>query len=311
MAEPSTDWKENVGFDEAERFARQADALAAVQNDRSRRYSHPGRGFHRKALLALSADFDVLPDLPDYARFGLFADSGSHDAWVRISNGSFDIQPDAVPDVRGFAIKVFGVEGPDARDGKPAQSQDFLMIQIDPFGLTSERFTAGAVAMAAAASEPSPERAAQFRISGFATSVFNTTTPFKVGPYAARARILPPSDQIPDPAADQDWGADMYRRLPLVYRFQLQFFVNETDTPIEDATKVWPQDIAPWITVAHLAIPAQPLDTDFAAEVEQISFAPWNALADHRPLGEVNRARRVAMDRSVENRSGAYSLTQD
>ncbi|WP_405494607.1 hypothetical protein [Nocardia sp. NBC_00511] len=304
---PSTEWREIIAPDEQERFAKEAERFTRIQNDRAQRYGEPGRGFHRKPLLALRAEFDVLADLPDYARFGLFATPGPHEAWVRLSNGIFDINPDPVPDIRGFAIKVFGVDGPDARDGAPALSQDFLMIQVDPFGLTSQQFTDAAWSLAFdKPSPPSTEAIRRLHISGFAGTVFNTTTPFQVGPYAARARVVPAADHVPDPNAENDWGADFYRRLPLTYAFQLQFFVSEDDTPIEDAKKVWPEAIAPWITVAHLTLPTQPLDPDLAAQAERISFAPWNALAEHRPLGEVNRARRVVMDRSVANRRGSY-----
>ena len=67
---------------------------------------------------------------------------------MRLSSGSTDIQSDQVPDIRGFAVKVFGVEGPDARDGSPAECQDFLLIPQDPFGLTSWQFTKGVQAIA-------------------------------------------------------------------------------------------------------------------------------------------------------------------
>lgn len=304
MKPPSTDWSEKVGPDEAERHRKQAETLGEIQNDRTARYGMPGRGFHRKPQAALTASLEVLPDLPDHARYGLFAASGTHETWVRLSNGTFDIRPDNLPDIRGFAIKVFGVDGPDARDGSPAESQDFLFIQVDPFGLTSAEFVGFSVAMAAGNGP-----AAKLPFAGFTIDIFNATVPIACGPYAVRARLLPPEGQQPDPEAAQDWGADFRRRLaegPLTYRMQLQFFVDEAITPIEDAKVLWPESEAPWVTVAHLTIPVeQPEDTEkFAAEIEAAAFAPWNALADHRPLGEVNRARRIAMDWSVRNRSG-------
>lgn len=302
MKPPSTNWSERVGSDEAERHLKQAEILGEIQRDRTARYGKPGREFHRKPLAAVAASFEVVADLPGHARYGLFAAPGVHDAWVRLSNGSFDIKPDDVPDIRGFAIKVFGVEGPDARDGSPAQSQDFLLIQIDPFGLTSAEFVKISVAAASGAV------ASTLPFTGFATDIFNVTVPIACGPYAVRVRLLPPEGQQPEPDAARDWGADFRRRLaegPLTYRMQLQFFVEETITPIEDATVLWPESEAPWVTVAHLTIPVeQPEDSGkFAEEIEAAAFAPWNALAEHRPLGEVNRARRAAMDWSVRNRA--------
>jgi hypothetical protein len=301
---PSTEWAERVGADEPERHRQQAEQLTAIQQDRTQRYGVPGRTFHRKQLLALAASFEVLDDLPAHARHGLFAEPGTHEAWVRLSNGSFDVLPDAVPDIRGFALKVFGVDGPDARDGSPAQSQDFLLIQLNPFGFRS---SAPFVALSLAAAQgklPPPK----LPFTGFATERFHSTVPIACGPYAVRVRMLPPAGQQPDPAAGEDLAADVRRRLdagPLAYEFQLQFFVDEAVTPLEDTSVAWPEDEAPYLTVGRLTIPVgQPADeVAFAEQVERASFAPWNALAEHRPLGEVNRARRVAMDHSVRNRS--------
>jgi hypothetical protein len=257
---------------------------------------------HRKQLVALSASFEVLPDLPEPARHGLFATPAKYEAWVRLSNGTFDVRPDSAPDVRGFAIKVLGVDGPDARDGSPATSQDFLLIQFEPFAFPSSDTFVAAVLAAAKAAVPA-SGAPPF--SGFATTSFHTTTPFACGPFAARARALPPADRQPRPDAATDLAVDYAQQLtagPLTYEFQLQFFVHEDVTPIEQPTVSWPEDVAPYVTVARLTVPTDQPGDAFAAQVESASFAPWNALAEHRPLGEVNRARRVVMDRSVRNR---------
>lgn len=309
MAQPSTQWSENISRDEPDRFAKEVEIAGAIQRDRSERYGSDGRTFHRKQLLAVRASFDVHGDLPHYAAHGLFAEAKSHTTWVRLSNGSTDVRPDQLPDIRGFAVKVFGVVGPDARDGSPARCQDFLLIPQDPFGLTSWQFTTAAQAIATGRIAPSADVVKRLAFSGFATTVFHAPLPIKVGPYAARVRLVPPAGQQPDPDADRDWGADLHRRLPLAYEVQLQFFVSEDQTPIEDAAKIWAEDVAPYITVATLQIPIQALDDEFATEVEEISFAPWNALEAHRPLGEANRARRVVMDASVEARAGTYATS--
>jgi hypothetical protein len=76
-----------------------------------------------------------------------------------------------------------------------------------------------------------------------------------------------------------------------VHELQLQFFTDEDATPIEDAAASWR---APYVTVARLTIPPQDLEDAVAAKVEQARFDPWNALVEHRPLGEVMRARKAA-----------------
>jgi hypothetical protein len=93
---------------------------------------------------------------------------------------------------------------------------------------------------------------------------------------------------------------------PLRYELQLQAFVDERRTPIEDPTVLWREDVAPFVTVADLEVPPQPLDgaaaEAFAKEVEQASFDPWAALAAHRPLGEIMRARKVTYYESQKAR---------
>ena len=75
--------------------------------------------------------------------------------------------------------------------------------------------------------------------------------------------------------------------------------------PIEDASVEWPQDLSPFIPVARITIDAQPGWNDaLAREIDDgMAFNPWHALAAHRPLGGVMRARRVAYAASSQFRS--------
>ena len=92
----------------------------------------------------------------------------------------------------------------------------------------------------------------------------------------------------------------------LRFELQLQFFVDEQRTPIEDASVEWPQDVAPYVTVGVLTLPPQdpslPQGRELAAAIEAAAFDPWNALMNHRPLGEVMRARKVVYFQSQQGR---------
>jgi hypothetical protein len=57
--------------------------------------------------------------------------------------------------------------------------------------------------------------------------------------------------------------------------------------------------------VAELVLEAPSSDADFIARVEAGIFDPWQALAAHRPLGEVMRARKVAYYSSQQARGAA------
>jgi len=328
MAAPSTEWRETVAPDEAARFAGYAERFVEMQKRKSAKYGK-GRALHRKQLLALRASFEVLSDLPAYARHGLFARPSRYEAWVRLSNGGTDRARDSTPDIRGFAIKVRGVHGPGAL-GKATQAQDFLLINQEKFAFAKSEEFVGLV-MAASRGNGALFKylarrygllgalkfMAKFaatlgrKFSGFATERMHSATPIACGPYAARVRLLPARD-TPLADASNDWAADFGRQLasgPLVHELQLQFFVDEQRTPIEDASVDWREDVSPYVTVARLSIPQQPLDDAAAAaltkEVEQAVFDPWDALAEHRPLGDVMRARKVVYFASQQTRGAA------
>lgn len=322
---PSTGWAERIASDEAERFADYARRFAAIQAQRAQRYG-PGRTLHRKPLAALRGTLQVLGHLPDFAQQGLFAEPRTLETWVRLSNGGLDRAPDRVPDIRGFALRVFGVDGPSALGGDTTPSQDFTLINQEAFAFAT---TAPFVALVEAAARSPlallghlvrthglwalPRELGKFKrtvgrpFSGFAAETFYSAVPMACGPYAVRVRLLPhTANGTAQADAAKDWGADVARRLrqgPLQWDVQLQYFASEALTPIEDASVDWP---TPYTTVARLTVPAQDLDSAeaqaFATQVEGSVFDPWQALAAHRPLGEVQRARKVVYYASQQGR---------
>jgi hypothetical protein len=78
-----------------------------------------------------------------------------------------------------------------------------------------------------------------------------------------------------------------------VFLFQVQFYQDEKTTPIGDPTVTWPEDAAPFHTVARIWIPKQIFDTPGRmAFGENLSFTPWHAIPAHEPLGEINLVRK-------------------
>ena len=326
--QPSTQWAERVAPDEAERYAAYGAQFAEIQKRKSARHGN-GRTLHRKQLLAARGTLHVLADLPPFAAHGRFAMPGAHALQVRLSNGGMDKASDGTPDIRGFALRVPLSGGESALGNGPAVAQDFALINHEAFAFPS---SAEFVDFVVAASNGNGAlikflikryglfgsfgRIAQMArtvgkaFGGFATESFFSAAPIACGPYAVRVRLVPdPTNGPSQPDAKQDWGADIKARLkagPLHYELQLQPYVSEALTPIEDPTVSWP---TPYTTVGHLTLPQQDLDAAAAqalsVDVEKAIFDPWQALAAHRPLGDVMRARKVVYFASQQGRGAA------
>lgn len=324
--QPSTQWRERVEPDEERRFAGYADQFAAFQKRKSERFGN-GRALHRKQITAAVGALTVLPDLPAFAAHGLFAQAATYPVQVRLSNGGTDRVSDHRPDVRGFAIKVQGVQGDSALGNGPARSQDFLLINHESFAFP--RSDAFVELVVAASQSPAAllghllrkhgplgmlremrQMAKTFGkpFAGFANETLYTAAPIACGPYAVRVRLVPDQrNGAPAARGCSDWNADFSKRLhqhDLQWALQLQPFVREDITPIEDASVSWP---TPYTTVATLRMPRQSTDPEgaLAKEVEAGVFDPWQALAAHRPLGDVMRARKVVYYRSQQERGAA------
>jgi hypothetical protein len=325
---PSTEWQERVAPDEAQRYASYAQDFAKIQARRSQRWG-TGRTLHRKQLTVAQGSLEVLDGLPAFARHGLFAVPGDHDVWVRLSNGGLDRAPDKAPDVRGFAMRVFGVQGDSALGNGPAKSQDFTLINHEAFAFASADEFVGFVAAASQGNGAlfryvlkrygllgGPRKLGRMMkvatrpFTGFATESLFSAVPMANGPYAVRVRLVPAaSNGGPSAGAQADWAADFSARLangPLHWDLQLQYFASEALTPIENPTVNWP---TPYSTVARLMLPRQdtasPQGRKLCEEVEATVIDPWQALAEHRPLGDVQRARKVVYFESQKGRGAA------
>jgi hypothetical protein len=325
---PSTAWQERIDPGEERRYAGYAQQFARIQARKSAQWG-PGRALHRKQITAAHGILEVLDGLPPFCKHGMFTQPREYDVWVRLSNGGLDRAADSVPDIRGFSLRVLGVEGESALGNGPAASQDFTLINQEAFGFSS---SGEFVDLVVAASQGKGAlfryvfkrygmlgapvrlgrimRAAGKPFSGFATEPLFSALPMANGPYAVRVRLVPAAaNGKPAPRASQDWAADFSGRLargPLHWDLQLQFFASEELTPIEDAAVNWP---TPYSTVARLMLPRQLTQSEegqaLARQVEASVFDPWQALADHRPLGDVQRARKVVYFESQKGRGAA------
>lgn len=314
----ATDWKEEVAPDEDARFAAMAETLRALQADRDARYGEKGRALHRKAHTGVEARFTVRDDLatvlPEPLHVGPFRPGATHTAYVRFSDATWERPKKDVPDIRGLAFKLVGVEGQNAMTGAEGPTtQDFLLNQTPRLVTrTPEEFLALVVAGSSGGQLGMLPRLAGAigwgraltivwalvtGLGGFRSygkSTFWSMVPFALGPAAARWSLVPvaPAEALAGP----DPGTDLLARLRggLAWDFRVQLYRDAARTPIEDPAVEWD---APWIVVGRLEIP--PTDPDAArsravsAYVERLAFDPWHAVEALRPLGAINRARKA------------------
>ncbi len=145
-------------------------------------------------------------------------------------------------------------------------------------------------------------------------------TPFLYGPHIAKFSIAPVSPALTALTDLHLHGddEDLLRHAvsaffaqaaePAEWALRVQLCTDLDRMPIEEASVVWPEELSPWVTVASLRIPQQQswLQGRSQVEEDELAFDPWHALAAHRPLGAVNRARRVVLAASRQFR-GAFN----
>jgi hypothetical protein len=323
---PSTAWREIVGPDEQTLFEGFAREIVARQKESAPMPDQPLRGFHAKLHAGLAAEFRILDNLPDYARYGVFSAPRTFPAMVRFSNGEPTAHRDTHHEPRGIAIKLIGVPGRKLLPGREnAITQDFLATShsvtsavrnvgqfMDFVRAFGGGFKPGMFYRAVGKREAWRIVKALIRtvilsrVRSMATEQFSSTAPIKLGPYAVKFTVRPAADTA---ATKRRWWltknflrdelADRLRKSDLELDFLVQFYRDDTSTPIEDTSVAWN---TPMLEVAQLRIPSCDLDnpqTNALSEaVNRLSFSPWHATEDHRPLGNIMRARRVVYEAS-------------
>ena len=271
------------------------------------------RDAHPKMHGLVRAEFTVRADLPPELRIGVFSEAKTFPAWIRFSNQDGTIGPDSGRDIRGMAIKLMGVAGEKLLElEKDEQTQDFIVIStsvfvtadVEQFDGLIKAFTGSALAklwfllghlrVVWNLAQSMKQFANPLQIRYF------STTPYLFGSgavkYCATPRVAD-ADAIPaNPDPD-------YLRLAMIaqlargdalFDFAVQLQTDADSMPIEDAGKRWSEAVSPFRPVATIRIPRQQFDSEAQrAFGENLSFSPWHSLPEHRPLGGINRARKV------------------
>jgi hypothetical protein len=298
------------------------------------------RAQHAKATGCVTAQFRIADTIPAGLRHGVFGQPGRvFNSIVRFSNSQSTFEKDSVGTARGLAIKLLDVAGPRAVPDDADGTQDFLMVDHPVFPFPDPKAYVETIARKniplignllagahLALLEPKELKILKdIRGKSVASPLdirYWSGTPFWLGPatgpggHAVKYSAVPhqanrslPSSRADDPPEDaltQALSAGL-RSGEALFEFKVQTQKDPVAMPVEDASIEWNEADSVPVTVATLSIPPQRVDAggELAARCESLSFNSWHALAEHRPLGGMNRLRKLVYLASVHKRGGA------
>lgn len=274
------------------------------------------RDTHSHMYGIVKAEFTVEPHLPEELAIGVFKEAKTYQAWVRFSGQDNKIQPDIKSDIRCMAIKLMGLEGNKLNEPDQAShTHDFVLMNPPMFvSKNPQEFLSFFSAVQGSLFHQlfffvtHPRMTfnllkAFIKIANPLQVRYFSTTPYLFGKNAVKYSAIPHidiADPLPDNPPDRFLRTAMKKHLKnkdATFDFCVQLQTNEVDMPIENPTKVWSEELSPFRKVATIRILQQDFDTpsnDYLGE--HISYNPWRALPEHRPLGGINRTRKVAYE---------------
>ena len=304
---------------------------------------HAIRSVHAKSHGLLQAELEVIEqDFPTLAQ-GLFARPARYPAVMRYSTIPGDILDDDVSAPRGLAIKVFDVPGERLPGSEAAGTQDFVMINAPAFGaangkafLANLKLLAGTTdkheglkklvssalrpieAALADAGHPSATLSAlggqpETHVLG---ETYYSEGALRYGDYIAKLAVVPVSPELValhgqkvdlknHPNGLRDAVVGFFAANGGEWELRAQLCADLDEMPVENAAKVWSEELSPYITVARIRAQPQTAwsDARSTAVDDGYSFSPWHGLAAHRPLGSLMRMRKAAYEASARFRA--------
>jgi len=270
------------------------------------------RDAHPKQHGLVKAEFTVLDNIDEKFKVGIFKEPKTYKSWIRFSNLSGG-SPDISKDSRGMAIKVMNVKGPKLLpEQRNETTQDFVFMSTQYFVTKDVKGFADLLNSINAGKFKTvlhflshPRLTLLFlKIRTRIPSLFNipwgSTTPYLLGDQAVKYAVqssLPSEETVPENPSDnylKERMAATLKKQSVNFDFFIQVQVDADKMPIEDPRVVWDPKLSPFVKVASIKILQQEFDTpDQQMYGDQMSFSPWHSLPEHRPLGGINRGRKV------------------
>jgi hypothetical protein len=289
--------------------------MTAYMND----HYKPGtyeRGGNTKTHGVVRGGFVVRGDLPANFRKGVFAEARSFPAWIRFA-GPGPASPPDIEDVGvlSIGIKLMGVPGPKLLDDEKF-TQDFTGITTPIFTTPDVRENVKVQALSRkglplfyfinpfdshlldglfqglwARTQTSPLETQYWGCVPYLLGA-GQAMQYTVRPRIARRTRVPRLPlRPPDNYLRENMAATLGQQ-EIEMDFLIQLQTDSHRMPIENASVRWPEKLSPYVPAAILRIPKQKFDSPAQlAFAHHLSYNPWHAVAEHRPLGNQNRAR--------------------
>ncbi len=272
------------------------------------------RAGNTKTYGVVKGEFEILPNLADNLRQGVFRYPKTYPAWIRFAGPG----PVAPPDMKdngilSIGIKLMDVEGDKLLDDEK-WTQDFtgisaptfttpniienlklqrqvlegtpLLYFINPF---DSHFLDAIMQGLYARTQTSPLEAQYFSCVAYLFGD-GQAIHYSIKPCSAEKTKIP---RKPSANYLREAMVKTLSTKEVTFDFMIQLQTDAYRMPIENASVEWPEKLSPFLPVARLRLPVQRFDSrSQLVFAENLSYNPWHCVADHRPLGNQNRARR-------------------
>ncbi len=319
--------------DEAEVIERIIAAMTRESGITAERYGHAVRASHAKSHGLLKGELVVPEGLPPELAQGLFAAPRSYPALVRMANVPGELLDDSVGTQRGLSLKVLDVEGEMLPGAEREGAQDWVLDTGTRFAnADAAGFLAAILGLEQATRAPQAAKEAVSKAARAANAALHavgadsamldflghpprhplaepyfTQAPIRYGEHVAKLGlfpILPAPGSLPDIDASRDPDAlrtattARFRANAAEFEIRIQLCTDLETMPVEDASAEWSEEHSPYRPVARLTLPVQDAFSEArrAFMDEALVFCPAHALAAHRPLGSIMRARMQAYE---------------
>jgi hypothetical protein len=145
---------------------------------------------------------------------------------------------------------------------------------------------------------------AQIPFVNLLLSTYHTMGAVRHGDYVAKLRVAPVkefADGVVRRALDPNSAQQVFRpalvaelkERPYEFDIQVQLCTSLYEMPVENVTVRWAESLSPFVTVAKLRLPQQDIGGDDNLErMDATTMSPWRVTEEHRPLGNIMRARK-------------------